>query len=206
MKNYRYTPETIDSLKDNEVFVFGTSVNGIHKTVQAKKAFDCFHAHWGIEEGHTGNCYAIPMFYDDMLPVSDMELYESLIAFLHYVEENPSLTFYFSKIGCYDTDSWKISSIVDLFWDAVSYVKKHSKSMSILPNNLFVPIEFNPNYSCIKDLNNQIDVSKTRIKYFKDLNTNIRNENIAEMCQNQILDLESNINDLEDILDNYMKF
>lgn len=42
----KFTPETIDELKANEVFVFGSNRNGNHYGGAAKVAYEKFGAEW----------------------------------------------------------------------------------------------------------------------------------------------------------------
>ena len=55
-----YTPEFITSLKDNEIFVFGSNIRGMHGGGAARAAWQKFDAEWGVGEGLTGKCYALP--------------------------------------------------------------------------------------------------------------------------------------------------
>lgn len=56
MKNY--TPEKITSLKENEVFVFGSNLNGNHAGGAAYLAVEKFGAQMGNPEGIQGQSYA----------------------------------------------------------------------------------------------------------------------------------------------------
>lgn len=58
--NREYTPEFITSLQPNEVFVFGSNIRGMHGGGAAAIACRKFGAEWGIGEGLTGQCYALP--------------------------------------------------------------------------------------------------------------------------------------------------
>ncbi len=53
----RITPRYIDSLKEGEVFVFGSNKKGMHGGGAAAKAFCDFGAEWGVGVGMT---YHIP--------------------------------------------------------------------------------------------------------------------------------------------------
>ena len=56
----RVTPEYITSLKPNEIFVFGSNIDGFHGGGAAYTAHKLFGAEWGVGVGPTGQCYAIP--------------------------------------------------------------------------------------------------------------------------------------------------
>ena len=55
-----YTPEVITELKTNERFVFGSHIRGFHGGGAARQAKKKFGAEWGVGEGLTGQCYALP--------------------------------------------------------------------------------------------------------------------------------------------------
>lgn len=50
----KYTPEHYTSLKENEIFVFGSNLLGKHIGGMAK---DKFGVQEGVSEGITGQCY-----------------------------------------------------------------------------------------------------------------------------------------------------
>lgn len=49
-----YTPDFITSLKDNEIFVFGSNLYGMHGGGAAHVAHQKFGAEWGVGVGKTG--------------------------------------------------------------------------------------------------------------------------------------------------------
>ena len=49
-----YTPNFITALKDNEIFVFGSNIRGMHAGGAARVAWQKFDAEWGVGEGLTG--------------------------------------------------------------------------------------------------------------------------------------------------------
>lgn len=46
MYNRKYTPNKISSLEDNEIFVFGSNLNGLHGGGAARAAYKKFGAQW----------------------------------------------------------------------------------------------------------------------------------------------------------------
>lgn len=60
MEQNRITSDRITSLKDNEIFVFGSNKEGMHGGGAARIAYEDFSAEWGVGIGMTGQCYAIP--------------------------------------------------------------------------------------------------------------------------------------------------
>lgn len=90
----RITP-FIEKLYPEEIFVFGSNLDGHHSGGAARMAYDIFGAEWGVGVGFTGNCYAIPtMFFDP----SEIKPY--IDTFLKEASELKEITFYVTEIGC----------------------------------------------------------------------------------------------------------
>lgn len=120
----KFTPEFINQLKSNEVFVFGSNLAGIHGAGAAKTANKLFGAEFGKGVGPTGNCYALPTKDEDIwtLPLNRIEEY--VLDFLDYAKENPNKTFLVTQIGC-GLAGWTPEDIAPMF-------KKHTINV-ILP-------------------------------------------------------------------------
>lgn len=91
----RVTPYNVDRLGDNEIFVFGSNLRGMHGGGAARVAFDEFGAEWGVGVGRTGQTYAIPTMHggvEEIRPYVD--------EFVKYATENPNLRFLVTRIGC----------------------------------------------------------------------------------------------------------
>ena len=58
--NFEFTPDFVESLEQNEVFVFGSNPNGMHAGGASLMALRKFGAKWGKAEGMQGQSYAIP--------------------------------------------------------------------------------------------------------------------------------------------------
>ncbi len=58
--NMEYTPENITSLDEDEVFVFGSNLAGMHAGGAARVAYERFGAVMGQGVGMQGQSYAIP--------------------------------------------------------------------------------------------------------------------------------------------------
>ena len=90
-----FTPDSITRLKRNQIFVFGSNLNGFHGGGAAAYAMQHFGAQWGEGVGITGQCYAIPTMHggaDDIRPyVED---------FIDYAQQHPELEFLVTPIGC----------------------------------------------------------------------------------------------------------
>lgn len=115
----RITPEIISELSDNEVFVFGSNLSGIHGAGAAKLALNRFGAVWGSGKGIQGKSYAIP--------TKDFNVYSklSIDKIKHYVDifiifakELKDVTFFVTEIGC-ELAGYKPENIAPLFVDAM---------------------------------------------------------------------------------------
>ena len=90
-----YTPERISELKADEVFVFGSNLEGMHGGGAAWFAFRNFGAVMGCGVGHRGQSYAIPTMQggvDTIKPYVD--------EFIEYAKSHPEFFFYVTRIGC----------------------------------------------------------------------------------------------------------
>lgn len=132
----QYTPENIISLKENEVFVFGSNLKGQHGGGAAKLAYKKWGAKWGIGIGHKGQTYAIPTKRDFAHAMPLDEIRPFVDQFIHYAKANPDQIFLVTKIGC-GLAGYDIVDIAPLFDQAYGI------------NNILLPIEFahpNPNH------------------------------------------------------------
>ena len=132
-----FTPEKIDRLEDNEIFVFGSNANGNHYGGAARVAFDKFGAEWGVGEGLTGNTYAIPTLDKNMEKVTNLKLVRSFIKFIEFAKENDSKKFYLTKVGC-GIAGWTIEEVKEILWVAAKACFPECK----LPSNIVIPEEF----------------------------------------------------------------
>lgn len=90
-----YTPENIQELGHDEVFVFGSNLQGMHMGGAARVAHQKFGAVMGQGVGMQGQSYAIPTMQggvDTIKPYVD--------EFIELVREWDQTTFYVTRIGC----------------------------------------------------------------------------------------------------------
>ena len=127
MKNY--TPEFITSLKSNEVFVFGSNLNGNHAGGAAYQALEKFGAEIGNAEGMQGQSYAIPTLDKNMERINLTDLEHSIGRFYDYADEHPDLIFYLTKIGC-GIAGYEVSDIATVV------------NCRDIPANVIIPEEF----------------------------------------------------------------
>lgn len=108
-----YTPDAIDSVKSDEVFVFGSNLQGHHGGGAARAARKKFGAIWGQGVGLQGQSYAIPTMQggvETIKPYVDQ--------FIDFAKEHTELFFYVTRIGC-GIAGFKDSDIAPLFQDAM---------------------------------------------------------------------------------------
>ena len=90
----RISPEKINRLANNEVFVFGSNAKGLHQGGAAKIATEKFGAIMGQGHGLQGKSYAI----NSMSGLSDMT--EDIKVFYEFAKNNPEKHFLVTPIGC----------------------------------------------------------------------------------------------------------
>lgn len=110
-----HTPEVIHELHDNEIFVFGSNAAGQHMGGAARFAHDTFGAEWGVGEGPTGQCYAIPTMG------TALELSLAVQQFLYYASTHGQQMFLVTPIGT-GIAGLKAEDVAPLFADAAPNV------------------------------------------------------------------------------------
>jgi hypothetical protein len=113
-KDRKYTPGRIDTLEDNEIFVFGSNLGGFHGGGAARLAYNKFGAVWGQGDGLQGQSYAIPTMQggiDTIQPYVD--------EFITFARQHPELTFLVTRIGC-GIAGFEDSEIAPLFRESLT--------------------------------------------------------------------------------------
>ena len=124
-----FTPDYINVLKDNEVFVFGSNLAGMHGGGAARLAYERFGAVWGEGVGLHGQSYAIPTMHggvDAIRPYVD--------EFVQFAQKHRELVFLVTKIGC-GIAGFREEEIAPLFKDAIDLENV------ILPRSFYLVIE-----------------------------------------------------------------
>ncbi len=109
----QFTPEYITELKENEIFVFGSNLQGIHGGGAARIAYEEFGAIWGQGVGLQGQSYGIPTMHggvDVIKPYVD--------EFVNFAKSHPELKFLVTRIGC-GIAGFTDEEIAPLFKDAI---------------------------------------------------------------------------------------
>ncbi len=91
----RISPDRINDLNENEIFVFGSNLEGSHGGGAAAIAAKKFGAVWGQGVGLQGQSYAIPTMHggiEEIKPYVD--------EFIEFAKNNPELEFLVTRIGC----------------------------------------------------------------------------------------------------------
>jgi len=122
--NNRVTPDFITDLEENEIFVFGSNLEGSHGGGAAKTAHNKFGAIWGQGVGLQGQSYGIPTMHGGM-----EEIRPYVEEFIDFARSNPDLTFLVTRVGC-GIAGFHDSEIAPLFTEATEVA------------NIFLPESF----------------------------------------------------------------
>ncbi|MBQ0115569.1 MAG: hypothetical protein KBT10_06835 [Bacteroidales bacterium] len=109
-----FCPTFINQLKADEVFVFGSNLQGQHIGGAARIAANNFGAIWGQGSGLQGQSYAIPTMHggvDTIKPYVD--------EFIAFATNRKDLFFYVTRIGC-GIAGFTDSEIAPLFQKAIN--------------------------------------------------------------------------------------
>lgn len=90
----RVASDRIADLGENEIFVFGSNIQGAHGGGAAWYAHKKFGAQWGVGEGLTGRTYALPTME------GKASLQHAVEHFIACAKEHPELTFLVTAVGC----------------------------------------------------------------------------------------------------------
>lgn len=113
MDKRRVSPQWITTLADDEVFVFGSNLEGLHGGGAALLAYERFGAIWGQGTGLQGKSYGIPTMHcgvDVIAPYVD--------DFIAFAREHRELKFLVTEIGC-GIAGFTVEEMAPLFKDAI---------------------------------------------------------------------------------------
>lgn len=120
----RYTPQMITELKPDEIFVFGSNLDGYHGGGAARIAYRKFGAVWGQGVGLQGKSYAIPTMQGGVETIKPY-----VDDFIDFAKRRTDLVFLVTRIGC-GIAGFSDSEIAPLF----------AKAMAV--GNIILPEEF----------------------------------------------------------------
>lgn len=124
VEDERIAPDNIVSLDKNEIFVFGSNVEGAHNGGAAYYALQHFGAKFGQAEGIQGQSYAIPTDGN-----SFEELAKAVERFTEYVVFHPQYKFMLTAVGTGNA-GYEVRQIAPLFRQAYTF------------GNVYVPRSF----------------------------------------------------------------
>lgn len=90
-----YTPDNITELGPDDIFVFGSNLQGQHLGGAARVAYEKFGAIWGQGVGIQGQSYAIPTMQGGVETIKPY-----VDDFIKLAREWDQNTFYVTRIGC----------------------------------------------------------------------------------------------------------
>ncbi len=129
MYNREFTPGMISALKENEIFVFGSNLGGMHGGGAARAAYNRFGAVWGQGVGLQGQSYAIPTMQGGVETIKPY-----VDEFIEFAQTHPELKFLVTRIGC-GIAGFRDEQIAPLFAAAID------KENIILPKEFVEAIE-----------------------------------------------------------------
>ena len=113
MNNKRISSSRITSLAPNEVFVFGSNLQGAHAGGAARMAYEHFGAVWGQGVGLHGHTYAIPTMQGGVETIKPY-----VDNFLQFATVHTELDFLVTEIGC-GIAGFTPQEIAPLFFKAI---------------------------------------------------------------------------------------
>ena len=91
----RISADIINNLKPNEIFVFGSNLEGMHGGGAARVAYNKFGAIWGQGVGLQGQSYAIPTMHGGVNVIKPY-----VDEFINFAKSHTELKFLVTRIGC----------------------------------------------------------------------------------------------------------
>ena len=110
----RITPNHITELKPNEIFVFGSNLQGYHGGGAALLAMNQWGAVWGQGTGLQGQTYAIPTMQGGIGTIRPY-----IDQFIKFAQNDPERTFLVTEIGC-GIAGFRPADIAPLFKNAIN--------------------------------------------------------------------------------------
>lgn len=109
----QFTPDFITELKESEIFVFGSNLEGMHGGGAAYIAYEKFGAIWGQGVGLQGQSYGIPTMHGGVGVIKPY-----VDEFINFAKSHPELKFLVTRIGC-GIAGFRDEEIAPLFKDAI---------------------------------------------------------------------------------------
>lgn len=109
----RVASDRIADLGENEIFVFGSNIQGAHGGGAAWYAYKNFGAEWGVGEGLTGRTYALPTME------GEASLKKAVERFVACAKVHTKLVFLVTAVGC-GIAGYTPQEVAPLFREATS--------------------------------------------------------------------------------------
>ena len=109
----RISSEFINKLENNEIFVFGSNLEGRHGGGAARVAYNKFGAIWGQGVGLQGQSYGIPTMHGGIDVIKPY-----VEEFIDFAKAHPELKFLVTRIGC-GIAGFSDDEMAPLFKDAI---------------------------------------------------------------------------------------
>jgi hypothetical protein len=87
-------------IRQEDIFVFGSNLAGVHGSGAARFARITKGAEMGVGQGFTGQCYALPTKDEKIRTLPISRIWLNICEFLDDAEENQHLTFQVTAVGC----------------------------------------------------------------------------------------------------------
>ena len=123
--------DNITTLKENEIFVFGSNYAGRHGKGAALTALKKFGAIKGQGTGIMGRSYGIATKDRNLRTLSLSQIESQVKRFIAFARSNPSLTFLVTPIGC-GLAGYKPKEITPMFKSVPTNVKLPECFLNIL--------------------------------------------------------------------------
>lgn len=86
---------------ENQIFVFGSNLSGIHGAGAARAAQLYYGAVYGVAEGITGRSYALPTVKKHIKGPLSLELINKAVKrFIEYAKKHPENEFLVTRVAC----------------------------------------------------------------------------------------------------------
>ena len=113
-----FTPDYIEKLLSNQIFVFGSNTLGYHTGGASRTARKKFGAVWGQPEGLQGQSYAIPVDFGKGIR-NDVDVKAAVERFISFAKEHTELFFLVTRVGC-GTGGYHDDEMAQFFKDALN--------------------------------------------------------------------------------------
>lgn len=110
----KITPKYINELEENEIFVFGSNLPGLHVGGAANVAHNKWGAVWGKGVGLHGQTYAIPTMQGGLDTVKPY-----VVDFIEFARKRNDLRFLVTPVGC-GIAGFEAQDIAPLFREATT--------------------------------------------------------------------------------------